>query len=84
MPRQARLDAPGTLHHVMARGIEGTDIFGTDKDRGDFLDRLAAQCEVEAPKSMPGPLFRTFPPACSNREPPPFREYEEDSNGICC
>ncbi len=22
MPRQARLDAPGALHHVMARGIE--------------------------------------------------------------
>jgi len=48
MPRQARLDAPGTLHHVMARGIEGTDIFRTDKDRNDFLDRLAAQCEAEA------------------------------------
>jgi len=27
MPRQARLDASGTLHHVMARGIEGTNIF---------------------------------------------------------
>ena len=50
MPRQARLDAPGTLHHVMARGIEGTNIFRTDKDRNDFLDRLAAQCEVEALK----------------------------------
>jgi hypothetical protein len=23
MPRQARLDAPGTLHHVIGRGIEG-------------------------------------------------------------
>jgi len=22
MPRQARLDAPGTFHHVMIRGIE--------------------------------------------------------------
>jgi len=50
MPRQARLDARGTLHHVMARGIEGTNIFRTDKDRNDFLDRLAAQCEVEALK----------------------------------
>jgi putative transposase len=50
MPRQARLDAPGTLHHVMARGLEGTNLFGTDEDRGDFLDRLAAQCEVEALK----------------------------------
>jgi len=50
MPRQARLDAPGTLHHVMVRGIEGTDIFRTDKDRNDLLERLAAQCEVEALK----------------------------------
>jgi putative transposase len=51
MPRQARLDAPGTLHHVMARGgIEGTDIFRADEDRNDFLDRLAAQCEAEALK----------------------------------
>ena len=23
MPRGARLDTPGTLHHVMVRGIEG-------------------------------------------------------------
>lgn len=50
MPRQARLDAPGTLHHVMARGIEGTNIFRTDKDRDDLLDRLAVQCEGEALK----------------------------------
>jgi len=50
MPRQARLDAPGTLHHVMARGIEGTNIFRTDGDRSDFLDRLAAQCEADALK----------------------------------
>src|SRR4030066_295966 len=48
MPRQARLDAPGTLHHVMARGIEGTDIFRTEKDRNDFLVRLAEQCKAEA------------------------------------
>ena len=28
IPRQARLDAPGLLQHVMARGIEGREIFG--------------------------------------------------------
>jgi len=26
MPRQARLDAPGTLHHVIIRGIEKKEI----------------------------------------------------------
>jgi hypothetical protein len=41
MPRQARLDAPRTLHHVMARGTEGADIFRTGKDRNDSLARLA-------------------------------------------
>lgn len=50
MPRQARLDAPGALHHVMVRGIEGTKIFRTDKDRKDFLERLAGQCEADALK----------------------------------
>ena len=41
MPRQARLDAPGVLHHIMIRGIERRKIFINDRDRGDFLDRLA-------------------------------------------
>ena len=29
MPRQARLDAPRTLHHVIVRGIEKRRIVGT-------------------------------------------------------
>ena len=41
MPRQPRLDAPGLLQHVMARGIEGREIFKDDKDRKAFLERLA-------------------------------------------
>ena len=41
MPRLARLDAPGLLQHVMARGIEGREIFKDDKDRKAFLERLA-------------------------------------------
>jgi REP element-mobilizing transposase RayT len=39
MPRQARLDAPGTLHHVMIRGIAGNQIFKGDQDRQDFITR---------------------------------------------
>jgi putative transposase len=50
MPRQPRLDTPGALHHVMARGIEGTDIFRTDEDRNDFLDSLAEQCKAKGLK----------------------------------
>jgi REP element-mobilizing transposase RayT len=45
MPRLARLDAPGILHHVMGRGIEQKEIFFNDTDRNDFIDRLAALSE---------------------------------------
>lgn len=40
MPRQARIDAPGALHHVIARGIDRQRIFTDDNDRDNFLDRL--------------------------------------------
>jgi len=40
MPRSARLDAPGVLHHVIGRGIERRSIFLSDVDRNDFLSRL--------------------------------------------
>jgi hypothetical protein len=40
MPRQARLDAPGTLHHVIIRGIEKRRIvddinYDKSRERGD-------------------------------------------------
>lgn len=40
MPRQPRLDLPGLLHHVIARGIERRDIFNDDRDRESFVERL--------------------------------------------
>jgi len=45
MPRSARLDAPGVLHHVMGRGIERRPIFLSDQDRNDFLSRLGLLAE---------------------------------------
>ncbi len=39
MSRQARLEAPGTLHHVTIRGIEGKRIFRDTLDREDFVTR---------------------------------------------
>ena len=41
MPRGPRLDAPGVLHHVMARGIDRQIIFRDDQDRDDLLRRLS-------------------------------------------
>jgi hypothetical protein len=40
MPRRARLDAPGTLHHVIVRGIEKRRIVDDDNDRESFIQRL--------------------------------------------
>ena len=41
MPRKARIDAPGALHHIICRGIEKRKIFRADSDRDDFLERVA-------------------------------------------
>jgi len=40
MPRQARLDVPGALHHIMVRGINKSAIFKDEQDRARFLERL--------------------------------------------
>jgi putative transposase len=74
MPRQPRLDAPGLVQHIMARGIERREIFQDDKDRKSFLDRLAvileetqAQCYAWA--LIPNHfhiLLRTGPTPISN------------------
>ncbi len=42
MPRGPRLDAPGTLHHVIVRGIERRAIVDDDKDREDFVTRMGS------------------------------------------
>ena len=53
MPRQARLDVPGALHHIMVRGINKSAIFDDDRDRQKFLERLGqniieAKCAIYA------------------------------------
>ncbi len=48
MPRNARLDAPGVLHHVMARGIEQCWIYRDTRDSEDFIDRLSGIASTEA------------------------------------
>ena len=40
MPRQARIDAPGALHHIVIRGIERKPIFKDSTDYHNFLERL--------------------------------------------
>lgn len=50
MPRGARLDSPGTLHHVMVRGIERREIVYDDRDRRNILTRMGdIALETETP-----------------------------------
>jgi REP element-mobilizing transposase RayT len=45
MPRQARLDIPGALHHIMVRGIDKSKIFRDEEDKARFLERLGQAVE---------------------------------------
>jgi putative transposase len=52
LPRGARVDAPGTIHHVWSRGVERGVIFGDDGDRFDLRDRMASiapECGASVP-----------------------------------
>ena len=40
MPRKARIDAPGAVHHVIFRGIERSPIFRDAQDYHAFLERF--------------------------------------------
>ena len=40
MPRRARLDTPGTLQHVILRGIERRRIVNDVADRKNFVKRM--------------------------------------------
>ena len=40
MPRKARIDAPGALHHIIVRGIDRCQIFRDNHDRDQYIDRL--------------------------------------------
>jgi REP element-mobilizing transposase RayT len=45
MPRKARIDAPGAVHHVIVRGIERRKIFHDQQDRDNWLARLGSILE---------------------------------------
>ena len=45
MARPLRLECPGGLYHVIARGNERKAVFRDDSDRNDYLSRLAHYAE---------------------------------------
>jgi len=59
MPRQARIDAPGALHHIVMRGIEHREIFEDNRDREDFsnIGRFSRITET-------GKIFLKGSPGC--------------------
>ena len=52
MPRLARLDSPGLLQHIIARGIERRDIFLSKDDYQAFLRRLEKSLQKEPNKIL--------------------------------
>ena len=82
MPRKARIDAPGALHHVIVRGIERRKIFLDDTDRDDFIERLSniideTQTACFAWALIPNPLV------AKNRECRCFPGHAASFNRIC-
>jgi putative transposase len=47
MARGPRVDIPNAVYHVIGRGVERRAVFRTDRDREDFLGRLATVVEEE-------------------------------------
>lgn len=76
MRRGPRPDAPGGLHHRMARGIGRTAISRDARDRGDFVGRLSVRAAMQPhrlnPEQMAAALLQKYP----HRAPSPFREFE--------
>jgi hypothetical protein len=48
LPRDPRLDAPGVLPQVRARGSARQRLFPADAEREDFVPRLARVAATEA------------------------------------
>ena len=45
MARPLRIQYPGAVYHVMARGNHGQQIFQDDRDRQCFVETLGEACE---------------------------------------
>lgn len=52
MPRQARIDVPGQVYHVMSRGIERGSIFLGEADYLDFQERIGVWLNKSGAKCL--------------------------------
>ncbi len=46
MPRGPQIDVEGALYHVLARGVERRAVFRSERDREDFVQRLAGAADI--------------------------------------
>jgi len=53
-PKQARIDAPGVLHHIIVRGIERYKIFKNDADSESFVECFGKIMGTPKHAAMPG------------------------------
>jgi hypothetical protein len=83
MPRQARLDAPSVLHHIMIRGIERRKIFRDKKDREDFLERLAKFLLETKTACYAWVFIPNHPFSVQNRNCFAGHVDEESAYGVC-
>jgi len=68
MPRKSRIDAPGSLHHIIVRGIERPEIFKDNTDRNNFLDRLGRIIQETHTRCFAWSLITNHPPDSRTRE----------------
>jgi hypothetical protein len=62
MPRQARLDAQGTLHHVILRGLERGQRVADAEERAAAPGAHIRGCEgARASRAATSPLSQTHP-----------------------
>jgi putative transposase len=47
MPRKARIDAPGAIHHIICRDIERREISRDDTDRDSFIERFERRYRLQ-------------------------------------
>ena len=78
MPRQSRIDAPGALHHIIARGIGRRNIFNDDQDRDNFVKRLQMVLEQTRTGCYAWALIPGF------RESSAMRCAMRVKSAICC
>jgi putative transposase len=83
MPRLARLDAPGVLHHIMIRGIERRNVFKNNEDQEDLLDRLENLLPETETACYAWALMPNHSFSFQNGESSFSHHHEAAFNGIC-